>query len=923
MRNRVKKWLSILTLSAVVVSGIPTGNVAQAAEQTTKSSVKLPENTNEIVTPDNPMVFRDLSSEEIIKEMGAGWNLGNTLDGHTGLTPSETAWQPAVTTKATIKLIHDAGFNTVRVPVTWGNMINADYSVRESWMNRVQDIVDYCIEQDMYVILNMHHDGAEAMYWFNLKEEGANLDKVYEKFQGLWKTIAERFKNYDEHLIFESMNEIQGGKWDQKEAGTQFGVNINKANQIFVDTVRGTGSNNSKRWLSIPPWGTRIAVALNADEYGFKMPKDTLANSRIMLAIHDYAPINKCLNGTSREDNDITLKDVINSYEDNFIGLSEQYVKKGIPVVLAEYGAVDKDNLLKRELYCEAVNILARKHQIVGVYWDDGGVDNNAFAFIDRKKNTLRAGYETLVYALMRGFFTQTDITKVTAGTEIIPITDFELEEQVSVVCNDMLQLEISKVQPENHNDVIVWKTSNPAVATVYNGLIRGRSVGETTVTAYTQSGKLAKTVKVTVKAQTGTACDNIVLGTEMDKVPVYMGYGSFLNAKVGTKDCNASLRYYSENEGIATVSATGKITGISVGSTNIVIVSSTGFTRKVPVSVENAPWDNSKFRLALHIYYNDTEHNFYDDLMSSDIVTITGPGQYHVKFDCAADLTSRAKEAGITTINNAGAIYLKDVDVDEGNISKSVLKSGNISYQKILVNGEELAIADTAKNYPLVKSNHIIDTNNPINSWGDYAILEEEVNVANNQITYKKVAEPTVIEVYFTVSEMYYDDGTHLLEPETSESPVVTPTEPPKDSEVSEPSLKKGTIIADDAIQAQYKIVKTEAGKREVAYIKTITKKSSVVIPATVTIKGEKYKVTGIAKKAFYKNKKLKKITLGKNIITIGEKAFYGCKSLKKIVIQTEKLSKVGKKAFGNIAKNTNVQVPKSKKKAYKKFFS
>ncbi len=107
----------------------------------------------------NPKSFRILNKKEVISEMGAGINLGNTMDG--GLSnPSETSWQAYKTTKAYIKALHDAGYNTVRVPVTWNGYINADYSIKEEWIKRVQEIIDYCVEQDMYCIINIHHDGA-------------------------------------------------------------------------------------------------------------------------------------------------------------------------------------------------------------------------------------------------------------------------------------------------------------------------------------------------------------------------------------------------------------------------------------------------------------------------------------------------------------------------------------------------------------------------------------------------------------------------------------------------------------------------------------------------------------------------------------------------------------------------------------------
>ena len=121
----------------------------------------------ETVSQGGKQVFRVLSGDEMIKDMGAGWNLGNTMDGHTGFTPGETVWQNVVTTKKLIRAVHDMGFHTVRIPVTWGTMIDDsnDYANNEKWIGRVQDIVDYCVSLDMYAIVNIHHDGAEQTGW--------------------------------------------------------------------------------------------------------------------------------------------------------------------------------------------------------------------------------------------------------------------------------------------------------------------------------------------------------------------------------------------------------------------------------------------------------------------------------------------------------------------------------------------------------------------------------------------------------------------------------------------------------------------------------------------------------------------------------------------------------------------------------------
>ena len=109
------------------------------------------------------MPFRDLDAATITMEMGLGWNLGNTFDAHTAFTPDEVLWQPVYTTPGLITAVHDAGFNTIRIPVTWGTMIDVEngYTINEEWFSRVQDVVDYAVRHDMYVIINIHHDGAE------------------------------------------------------------------------------------------------------------------------------------------------------------------------------------------------------------------------------------------------------------------------------------------------------------------------------------------------------------------------------------------------------------------------------------------------------------------------------------------------------------------------------------------------------------------------------------------------------------------------------------------------------------------------------------------------------------------------------------------------------------------------------------------
>ena len=166
---------------------------------------------------------------------------------------------------------HDAGYNTVRIPVTWGNMINDDGSIKEVWMSRVQEIVDYCISQDMYVILNVHHDDvAKDGGWLNVGSD--DIDPIEYKYELVWKTIANRFKNYDEHLIFESMNEVSCMDYDESMKNSADATNFDRPiimnfNQLFVNAVRSTGSNNTKRWLTAVDHYASTGTASD-----FKMP---------------------------------------------------------------------------------------------------------------------------------------------------------------------------------------------------------------------------------------------------------------------------------------------------------------------------------------------------------------------------------------------------------------------------------------------------------------------------------------------------------------------------------------------------------------------------------------------------------------------------------------------------------------------------
>ena len=204
--------------------------------------------------------WNDLDQTEITSAMGMGWNLGNQLEASNSGIPSETAWGNPVITEELIKTVKEQGFKTVRIPVSYLLKIGdaPDYKINDEWLNRVQEVVDYVVNNDLYAVVNMHGDGYYTVDkgWLLCVEDDEKQVEIKAKYEAVWKQIAERFKDYDEHLIFESMNEEFDNTYGKPNPKGY--ENINAYNQIFVDTVRKTGSNNSKRWLLLPGWNTNI-----------------------------------------------------------------------------------------------------------------------------------------------------------------------------------------------------------------------------------------------------------------------------------------------------------------------------------------------------------------------------------------------------------------------------------------------------------------------------------------------------------------------------------------------------------------------------------------------------------------------------------------------------------------------------------------
>jgi len=710
--------------------------------------------------------FRELSAKTIVEEMGTGWNLGNTMDGHTGFTPLETLWQPYVTTKELITAVHDAGFNTVRVPVTWGNMIDDEngYTINEQWMARVQEIVDYCVSQDMYCIINIHHDGAEQTGWLRVGAE--DLAPVKEKFSSVWKHIAERFRDYDEHLIFEAMNEVVGP--DNTDAGIKKDMQvIMELNQIFVDTVRATGGNNAKRWLSVPGRYTNI-VNTTKEEYGFEMPKDE--TGCLFLAVHDYDWLfGLAENMTNRTYSETSAKNL----EANMKKLS-RFIDAGYPVILGEYGAIDKNNTTERAYYVEAVNYMCKKIGIVPVLWDAGAFshddpDKADFCFTIIRRDTCELMYPELTYGIMRGYnLNYGSLADITKEPELIAMTGIALDTKsqypdgIFMETGDYAHVDAQKL-PADCNDIVVWKTSDSDVATVYNGWIHGKSMGVVTITACSLMGDVEETITVTVLGQTSeNPCTKIVIPQTTVTIP--QGSHANLEATMEPENAGAFFTYKSTNEDICTVNEYGEVYAHNAGIAYVIIQSSTGLNRSVKIKV-SAVASSGEIQVALNAYYTDGVHSYYGNDVGP-VTTITGNGQYTVTIDATTDLSDAAKAAGVTSLAGIGSLYIKDYLVTTAVKTKTEVATCDIMYDKIVVDGEELKVTQTAPKTALKAGT--LDTGDPMNAWDGSAV---EGVTANSDFTLNIAGhpEPKRIEVTFTISNLVFEST------ETTESVPVT----------------------------------------------------------------------------------------------------------------------------------------------------
>lgn len=339
------------------------------------------------------------TAKDAVKNMGVGWNLGNTLDANDATktwkttAEHETCWGQPVTKPELLKMMKEAGFGAIRVPITWYQEMDADGKVNDAWMKRVKEVVDYVIDNGMYCIINVHHDtGADSgnyKSWLKASTSSYNTNKA--KYEGLWKQIAEQFKDYDQKLLFESYNEMLDEKntWNEPVDKTDGYKAINSYAKSFVTTVRATGGNNKDRNLVV---NTYSASSTPDAMQNLDLPEES---NHIIFQIHSYP---------NWQNKSNTKKEI-----DNLISNIKSKLLDRAPVIVGEYATFttwpsEIDYYAKdKEVALYAMDYLIQKTKENGIgtfYWmgmSDGSYrDMPAFHQADLAQTLIKAYYGSI-----------------------------------------------------------------------------------------------------------------------------------------------------------------------------------------------------------------------------------------------------------------------------------------------------------------------------------------------------------------------------------------------------------------------------------------------------------------------------------------------------------------------------------------------
>ena len=341
--------------------------------------------------------MRDIDSAAFTDLMGLGFNIGNSLDAVGG----ETAWGNPLITKALVDAIKAAGFNSIRLPVAWSQFSDADnFIIKAEWLNRVEEVVNYALDNDMYVMINMHWDGG----W--MQPTNADKDYVNNRLAIMWQQIATHFRDYDDHLLFAGTNEVMV-EGDYGTPTAEYYTVQNSFNQTFVTAVRKTGGRNVYRQLIVQGFNTNIDHTINF----FTMPLDTTPD-RLMVEVHFYDPFSFTLeeanDNTSQWGKNATDISKTAGWGDEaavdaqFLKMRDHFFDQNIGIILGEYGAISRNKIADHEQYRiywnEYITQAAIDNKMVPFYWDNGYTGEHSLGLFNRA--TAAEAYPNLIDAI-------------------------------------------------------------------------------------------------------------------------------------------------------------------------------------------------------------------------------------------------------------------------------------------------------------------------------------------------------------------------------------------------------------------------------------------------------------------------------------------------------------------------------------------
>lgn len=559
----------------------------------------------------HPTTMRGILAMDLVKDMKLGWNLGNSLEA----TGGETGWGNPLTSKKMIDELKKAGFNTIRIPVRWDEKYTDDnYTIDPAYMARVETVVNYALSNDMYAIVNIHHNKIQS------EMNEANKANVINEGCTVWKQVSDHFKDYSDKLIFETINEP---RFEEDWIGTTEYYNVlNEYNAKVLSVMRETGGNNDKRLVMLP---TYCAAADYEKISAMVVPND----DNVAVSIHAYSPYEFALNEAPGSQS--TFGDADKIYLDKIFRLLDKTFKqKGIPVVMGEFGAIDKNNLQDRINFTKYYTQLASSHEIPCFWWDNSNSamtsKTNGFALFNRK--TLKFVYPEIVDALFEGWNNPKDVTNYDENILFNGIANSSKWSQALTLYKGLDFMDVDFV---NKLAIAVEYTSEKSPQLVLSGNVESTNwvrvapsitkSNETTSIAYFTLKDMVTAYKNALTnydsyGQALPGLHSIIVGdqgADLTVIKVYKIYVQKLEEKVSESTINeenltlyinsetnnsatiylklpeelekvvdnglstSTISYNGSNDKIAIISQDGKITAVGVGTTTIITTVTAG----------------------------------------------------------------------------------------------------------------------------------------------------------------------------------------------------------------------------------------------------------------------------------------------------------------------------------------------------------